>query len=79
MLRGGYPEAVSRTTPRQRTAWACQYIDAIIQSNVRDVAGVARIDPLPLLLRALAHVSGQICNYIELGGQVVKPIAGKLC
>ena len=70
VLRGGYPEAVSRATPRRRTAWARQYIDAIIQRDVRDVAGIDRIDQLPRFLRALAHVAGQMCNYTQLGGQV---------
>ena len=70
VLRGGYPEAVSRATPRRRTAWFRQYIDAIIQRDVRDVAGIDRIDQLPRFLRALAQVSGQMCNYTQLGGQV---------
>lgn len=70
VLRGGYPEAVSRDTPRRRTAWARQYIEAIIQRDVRDVAGVDRLDQLPRFLRALAQVAGQLCNYTQLGGQV---------
>ena len=70
VLRGGYPEAVSRTAPRRRSAWARQYIEAIIQRDVRDVAGVERLDQLPRFLRALAQVSGQMCNYTQLGTQV---------
>jgi uncharacterized protein len=70
VLRGGYPEAVSRATARRRTAWARQYIDAIIQRDVRDVASIDRIDQLPRFLRTLAQVSGQMCNYTQLGGQV---------
>lgn len=70
VLRGGYPEAVSRATARRRTAWARQYIDAIIQRDVRDIASIDRIDQLPRFLRALAQVSGQMCNYTQLGGQV---------
>jgi uncharacterized protein len=69
-LRGGYPEAISRTTHRRRTAWGRQYIDAIIQRDVRDVANIDRLDQLPRFLKALAHVSGQMCNYTQLGGQV---------
>ena len=38
VLRGGYPEAISRTGARRRTVWARQYINAIIQRDVRDVA-----------------------------------------
>lgn len=70
VLRGGYPEAVSRATPRRRTVWARQYIDAIVQRDVRDVAGVDKLDQLPRFLRALAQVSGQLCNYTQLGGQL---------
>lgn len=70
VLRGGYPEAVARATPRRRTAWARQYIDAIIQRDIRDVADLDRLDQLPLFFRALAQVSGQLCNYTQLGGQV---------
>jgi uncharacterized protein len=47
-----------------------QYIDAIIQRDVRDVANIDRLDQLPRFLKALAHVSGQMCNYTQLGGQV---------
>ena len=70
VLRGGYPEAVSRDTSRRRTSWARQYVAAIIQRDVRDVAGVDRLDQLPRFLRALAQISGQMCNYSRLGGQV---------
>lgn len=70
VLRGGYPEAVARATARRRTVWARQYIDAIIQRDVRDVAGIDKLDQLPRFLRALAQVAGQICNYTHLGGQV---------
>ena len=70
VLRGGYPEAVSRITTRRRTAWTRQYIDALIQRDVRDVAGLEKLSHLPRFLRALAQVSGQLCNYTQLGGQV---------
>lgn len=70
VLRGGYPEAASRATTRRRMAWGRQYIDALIQRDVRDVAGIEKLDQLPRFLRALAQVSGQMCNYSQLGGQV---------
>lgn len=70
VLRGGYPEAISRASAKRRAAWARQYIDAMIQRDVLDVAGVEKLDQLPLFLRALAHSSGQMCNYTRLGGQV---------
>jgi predicted AAA+ superfamily ATPase len=70
VLQGGYPEAISRTGARRRTVWARQYIDALIQRDVRDVAAIDKLDQLPRFLRSLALVSGQMCNYTQLGGQV---------
>jgi len=70
VLCGGYPEAVSRPTPRRRAAWAKQYMDAIIQRDVRDISGIEKIDQLPRFLNALAQTAGQMCNYAQLGGQV---------
>ena len=70
VLRGGYPEAIARTGARRRSVWARQYLDAIIQRDVRDVASIDKLDQLPIFLRALAQVSGQMCNYTQLGGQV---------
>ncbi len=70
VLRGGYPEAIVRATARRRIAWARQYIDAIIQRDVRDVSGIEKLDQLPRFLRALAQTAGQMCNYTQLGGQV---------
>jgi predicted AAA+ superfamily ATPase len=70
VLRGGYPEAVARPTEKRRTAWARQYINAILQRDVRDVAEIDKIDQLPRFLGALAQTAGQMCNYSELGGQV---------
>ena len=70
VLRGGYPEAISRPTAKRRVAWARQYIDALIQRDIRDVAGIEKLDQLPRFLRALAQTAGQMCNYTQLGGHV---------
>ena len=70
VLRGGYPEAVARTTARWRSAWAKQYLDALLQRDVRDVAEIDKLDQLPRFMRALAQTAGQMCNYSQLGGQL---------
>lgn len=70
VIAGGYPEALARHTTRRRTAWARQYIDALIQRDVRDIAAIDKIEHLPRLLRGLAQVAGQLCNYSLLGGQI---------
>jgi predicted AAA+ superfamily ATPase len=70
VLRGGYPEAVARASARRRIVWARQYLDALIRRDVQDIASIDKLDQLPRFLRALAEVSGQMCNYTQLGGQV---------
>lgn len=70
VLRGGYPDALSRATPRRRKAWAKQYVDALIQRDVRDIASIDKLSQLPRLLSSLAQMAGQLCNFTKLGGQV---------
>lgn len=70
VLRGGYPQALARTTPRRREAWLTQYVDTLIQRDVLDIAAVEKLDQLPRLLTALAHMSGQLCNFAQLAGQI---------
>lgn len=70
VVKGGYPEALARQTPRRRSAWCRQYVDALIQRDVRDIADIEKRDRLPRFLRALSQMAGQLCNYTQLGGQV---------
>ncbi|HEX7388184.1 MAG TPA: ATP-binding protein [Castellaniella sp.] len=69
VLRGGYPEAISRTSAKRRTSWARQYIAALIQRDVRDIATIDKLDQLPRFLQVLAQTAGQMCNYTQLGAQ----------
>ncbi len=69
-LTGGYPEMVARADPRRRSAWAKEYIRAIVERDVTEIADVERLDQMPQLLRALAHHSGQLLNFAQLAGQI---------
>jgi hypothetical protein len=70
VLTGGYPEMLERTQPQRRRAWARSYIRAIVQRDVREIVEVEKLDQVPRLLRALAHQSGQLTNFTQLGGQI---------
>ena len=70
VLRGGYPEAVARPTSRRRHTWARQYLDLLIQRDIRDLARLDKLEHLPRLLEVLAQMSGQLCNFSQLGGQI---------
>jgi len=70
VLRGGYPQMLARATPRRREAWMAQYVDTLIQRDVRDIAALEKLDRLPRLLAALANMSGRLCNFAQLAGQI---------
>ena len=70
VLTGGYPEMLQRKDEKRRQAWARDYIKAIVQRDVRDVAEVEKLDQLPRLLRVLAHHSGKLTNFTQIGGQL---------
>jgi len=69
VLTGGYPEMLRRGESGRRQAWAREYVRAIVERDVRDIADVERLDQMPRLLRVLAHHSGQLTNFAQIGGQ----------
>jgi predicted AAA+ superfamily ATPase len=54
----------------RRRAWARDYVRAIVQRDVRDIAEVEKLAQMPRLLQVLTHYSGQLTNFTEIGGQV---------
>lgn len=70
ILAGGYPEMLARTDPRRRQAWAREYVNAIVQRDVRDIAEVEKLDRMTRLLQALAQHSGRLVNLAQVGGQI---------
>ena len=67
VLAGGYPEALTRATWRRRQSWHLDYIEAILQRDLRDIARIEQLDLMPGLLRVLAEYSGQLVNYSGFG------------
>jgi hypothetical protein len=63
---GGYPAALARPTPRRRAHWYRDYLDALVQRDVRDIAQLRSLDALPRLLSLAAAQSAQLLNVSEL-------------
>jgi hypothetical protein len=68
IVRGGFPEAVRRDTARGRRAWVRDYLEAIIQRDVRDLARIQRLDILPRLLELAAGQTARLVNVSEIAG-----------
>lgn len=70
VLVGGYPEMLQRKDPKRRQAWTRAYVKALMQRDVRDIAEVEKLEHMPRLLKVLAHHSGQLTNFTQIGGQI---------
>jgi predicted AAA+ superfamily ATPase len=63
---GGYPAALARSTPRRRAAWYRDYIETLVQRDVRDLARIASLDALPRLLALAAGQTARLINISDL-------------
>ena len=63
---GGYPAALRRGTARRRAPWYRDYIDTILQRDVRDIARVRQLNILPRLLELTAGQTARLFNAADL-------------
>ena len=68
IVAGGYPAALARPAGRRRAAWYRDYLDAIVQRDVRDLARISALDTLPRLLALAAGQTARLLNVSELSG-----------
>ncbi|HEX7880221.1 MAG TPA: DUF4143 domain-containing protein, partial [Candidatus Eisenbacteria bacterium] len=75
IVAGGYPEALTRPTPRRRKAWYRDYVEALVQRDVRDLARIASLDALPRLLALAAGQTARLINVSDLASpfQISRP------
>lgn len=67
VLKGGYPEALRRTSASRRQAWLEDYVALILDRDVRDIANIDQLDRMPRLLDMLAAHAGQLVNHSSYG------------
>ncbi|MCB0062456.1 MAG: ATP-binding protein [Caldilineaceae bacterium] len=65
-LRGGYPEAVARTSEERRLDWFDAYVTTLLQRDVRDLAQIQGLSELPRLLSLVAAQSTAVLNASDL-------------
>ncbi|ODT03620.1 MAG: AAA family ATPase [Gemmatimonadetes bacterium SCN 70-22] len=66
VVAGGYPAALQRAQPRRRAAWYRNYVDALVERDVRDMSRISALDALPRLLAVAAANTAQTLNISEL-------------
>lgn len=75
IVAGGYPAALARPTERRRATWYRDYLDALVQRDVRDLARISSLDILPRLLTLAASQTARLLNVADLSSpfQVSRP------
>lgn len=63
---GGYPSALERSRPHRRTAWYRNYVETLVQRDVRDLARISALDLLPRLLALAAGQTARLVNVSDL-------------
>jgi predicted AAA+ superfamily ATPase len=66
IVAGGYPAALARPTERRRATWYRDYLDAIVQRDVRDLTRISALDALPRLLSLAAAETARLLNITDL-------------
>jgi predicted AAA+ superfamily ATPase len=76
---GGYPEALARKQESRRAAWYREYVNAIIQRDIRDLARIRGLDSIPKIMEMVALQSGQLFNLSQLAGpfELSRPTIGE--
>jgi predicted AAA+ superfamily ATPase len=62
VLRGGYPEALRRTSERRRALWHRDYLALVLDRDARDIAALEQMAKLPALMQMLSERAGQLVN-----------------
>ncbi len=78
VVAGGFPPALARPTARRRANWQRDYVEALVQRDVRDMTRIAALDALPRLLAVAAAQTARLFNLADLAApfQVSRPTIG---
>ena len=66
IVAGGYPAALARASARRRANWYRDYIETLVQRDVRDLARIGALDALPRLLTLAAGQTARLLNVADL-------------
>ncbi|MFL5294355.1 MAG: ATP-binding protein [Myxococcales bacterium] len=75
IVRGGYPEAVTRTRRGRRRAFFDAYVDTILAREVEDIAAIEHLGTLRRLLRLAAVRGASLVNHSEWARAIAVPVS----
>ena len=66
IVAGGYPSALTRPTEARRATWYRDYVEALVQRDVRDMSRIRSLDVLPRLMTLAAGQTARLINVSDL-------------
>lgn len=66
IVAGGFPPELTRPSERRRRRWYRDYVDAVTQRDVRDLARITALDASPRLIEAVAGQTARLVNVHDL-------------
>jgi len=66
IVAGGYPAALVRPVGRRRATWYQDYLNALVQRDVKDLARISSLETLPRLLALAASQTARLQNVSDL-------------
>ena len=78
IVAGGFAPALGRPSAKRQADWYRDYVEALIQRDVRDMARIRSLDILPRLLNAAASQTARLFNLADLASpfQLSRPTIG---
>ncbi|TMR92926.1 ATP-binding protein [Nonomuraea basaltis] len=73
IIRGGFPEAVSRANARRRQRFFNSYVGDLLSRDVNELSEIERLPDMHALIRLLAARSGQLLSRQPLGRELGLP------
>ena len=66
IIESGFPEPLRRGSERRKNQWFLNYIETLVQRDIRDLSRISRLDTVPKILELAAVQSAQLLNMSQI-------------
>ncbi len=70
MVKGCFPEPLQRASDKRSTVWYQQYINTLIQRDIKDLTRIDHPEVMTKLLKLTAFYAGKLINMSDLGNKL---------
>lgn len=73
MVKGGYPDAITRKNQERRDAWFKSCLSTLLERDIKDLSNIEGLTQIPNLLNVLAARTGSLLNANEISRSMCMP------